>query len=573
MLRSSTLKWSNHSLYDPTSPRPQSPKPEGEEAVSNPMWGQGQTQTQTQGRLGGGSPRGGVSAGRARAGSDAGVGAGVGAGVSPRRRRDSVDEDIELMASVSISSFMKRVLHRKKRLSGAEQHHREFSKFKRIFRSEVEKIDAFFVGHMRTLRAKLAALQKEIEEYGVVPSNEINENLSKTIRKQKKNRELSVVRALGAIYLEVAELSSFATLNIILCIKILKKHDKHELGRDAGSEPLYPAVLCDLIYPTSFGSTGRLLLPADEGGAGGGAGAGGHVSVSVPVSSTHACMHAHTYTPTPTSGHGHDRAAFVTLKNSVVSLYATFCCDGDLIEAHGKLLIGKDEESADKSSNVKFLFGVVTVACLWFLWECTAEPGEGMTLWNDPAIYLYSFLGNLVMYEWLWGVNVYVWEKSFINYLVLLDLTLQHSPSPSRIFTKAAGMTLIFLSNIILYYKARRGAIGIGVDANVFPVAIALLAACYAAAQVRRRSSSASSDSSSSSSSDSSDSSSSSSGASSNSSSSSSDSDSSASSNIIIIIISSSSSSASSASTISTVATPSTIHPTTTTTSTILLAY
>ena len=89
------------------------------------------------------------------------------------------------------------------------------------------------------------------------------------------------------------------------------------------------------------------------------------------------------------------------------------------------------------------------------------------------------------MYEWLWGINVLVWEKNFINYLVLLNMTLRQSPSPTQIFTKAALMTVAFLANLILYYKARRGAIFIGIDATVFPISIALVAALYAAAQVR----------------------------------------------------------------------------------------
>jgi hypothetical protein len=98
------------------------------------------------------------------------------------------------------------------------------------------------------------------------------------------------------------------------------------------------------------------------------------------------------------------------LKKRTVELCAEFCCDGDLLEAKGKLELCKDSQASTDTCSLGVKVGVAAMLLLWFLWEAVMEPGHGETLWNDPAIYLYSFLGNLVIYDMLWALNVFAWE-------------------------------------------------------------------------------------------------------------------------------------------------------------------
>lgn len=303
-----------------------------------------------------------------------------------------------------------------------------------MFMSEVQRISLFFTQQLNDVETQLESFMKNANAEGVVRSNEINEGLQKRIRKMKKDRELSVLRAYTALYRTCERLESFAFLNVILCIKILKKYDKYH-SQNGTSLPLYPNLMETLVYESSFGSPIKPNNP-------------------------------------------YNRLQY--LQNRLIELCAEFGCDGDLVEAKGKLKMTKGEEREEDTWTLGIRCGIVFVLLIWFLWDAIVDPGEGQTLWNDPAIYLFSFLGNLVVYDWLWGFNVYVWEKAHVNYLVLLDLNANHCPTPFQIFSKVSVVTSVYLIVLILYYKARRGQLyEISIESHYFALFIALMALCY----------------------------------------------------------------------------------------------
>jgi hypothetical protein len=305
------------------------------------------------------------------------------------------------------------------------------SKFHQMFMSEVQRISIFFTKQLNDVETQLENFMQKANADGIVRSNEINEGLQKRIRKMKKDRELSVLRAYTALYKTCERLEAFAFLNVILCIKILKKYDKYH-SQDGLSLPLYPNLMESLVYQSSFGST---IKPQNR---------------------------------------------LEYIQQRLIELCAEFSCDGDLVEAKGKLKMTKGEEREEDTWTLGIRCGIVLVLFLWFLWDAVVDPGEGQTLWNDPAIYLFSFLGNLVVYDWLWGLNVYVWEKAHVNYLVLLDLSANHCPSSFQIFSKISVVTSVYLVILILYYKARRGQLyELHLEGHYFALFIALVALGY----------------------------------------------------------------------------------------------
>eukprot|EP00602_Paraphysomonas_sp_CaronLab_P005209 CAMPEP_0185037742 /NCGR_PEP_ID=MMETSP1103-20130426/32556_1 /TAXON_ID=36769 /ORGANISM="Paraphysomonas bandaiensis, Strain Caron Lab Isolate" /LENGTH=259 /DNA_ID=CAMNT_0027575855 /DNA_START=225 /DNA_END=1001 /DNA_ORIENTATION=+ len=228
----------------------------------------------------------------------------------------------------------------------------EESKFVVMFLAEVKRVASFYDKKLDDLEQQLSASLEKANEQGVFSSMETNDGLSKAIRKQKKDRELSVLRAYISIYKKLDELESFAFLNVMLCIKILKKHDKLRADH---IEPLFPNLMDSAVYPASFGEC---------------------------VQESNTRLHI--------------------VRKRTIALCADFCCDGDLVEAKGKLRMSKGGHTEHDSWYLGYKIGVVTLLLLWFVWDAYMDPGEGRTLWNDPAIYLYSFLGNLVVYDWLW---------------------------------------------------------------------------------------------------------------------------------------------------------------------------
>lgn len=308
----------------------------------------------------------------------------------------------------------------------------EEGKFYHLFMSEVQRVSTFFTKQLNDIETQLYNFMEKTNEEGIVRSSEINDGLQKRVRKMKKDRELSVLRAYTALYKTSDQLEAFAFLNVILCIKILKKHDKFHCQDGTTTEKLYPSLMDKLVFTSSFGS------------------------VTQPD----------------------NRLEYI--QKRLIELCAEFCCDGDLLEAKGKLKMSKGEERKEDTWTLGMQCGIVFVLFIWFLWDAIVDPGAGQSLWNDPAIYLFSFIGNLIVYDWLWGFNVYVWEKSHVNYLVLLDLSANHCPSSFQIFSQISIISIFYLIILILYYKSRRDQLyELHIESHYFPLCIALLALGY----------------------------------------------------------------------------------------------
>lgn len=258
---------------------------------------------------------------------------------------------------------------------------------------------------------------------GNVTSTDTRIGVCNALQRVKKDRELSVLRTYSALYRKIVQLESFCYLNVFLSVKILKKYDNMGISDD---HKLYSSYL-ESVYKTEFAQ----WLDANH--------------------------------------------RIGSLKRRIVETYADLCCDGDRFEAKGKLdfFEVRHTKAEMRSSGVRL--GVAVVLLLWFLWESIMEAGNGNTLWNDPAIYVYAFLGNVVIHDILWALNVHVWESAHVNYLVLLDLRAEHSPDSYTLMSSAFMQCILFLMNLILYYKSRRESLRIQMPPHLFPVALALM--------------------------------------------------------------------------------------------------
>lgn len=73
-----------------------------------------------------------------------------------------------------------------------------------------------------------------------------------------------------------------------------------------------------------------------------------------------------------------------------------------------------------------------------------------------------------------------MWERHYVNYVYLLSLASHHTPTAEQIFMQCSNLSIVYLINFLLYYKARRGQLYyINVEPHVFPVVMALITATY----------------------------------------------------------------------------------------------
>lgn len=107
--------------------------------------------------------------------------------------------------------------------------------------------------------------------------------------------------------------------------------------------------------------------------------------------------------------------------------------------------------------------GALLMLLVWAIWDCVVDahirPESNPTgdYWIDAVIPLYRCTGFAILCYWMWGLNVLVWTRFKINYLFLMQLHPRASSSHRQIFTHCITLSLIFLTNFIIYFKMQRG--------------------------------------------------------------------------------------------------------------------
>jgi hypothetical protein len=220
----------------------------------------------------------------------------------------------------------------------------------------------------------------------------------------RKAQEASLKRNLTILYRKAAQLETFRLLNRTLIIKILKKYDKvHKAEDDNVFQSLMATVECYRL------------------------------------------------------GNGHKLKDF---NNNVEDLYADFFCDGLREEAQGKLTLAKGEHRPKKMFMLAGKVGILITLMTWFFFDVTVSETLSNNYFTkkDPSVYVYAFVASMIVYRWIWGFNVYMWESVGIDYILLLDLDAKKSnikPSYDQIFSDAANYSILFFINIIIFHAIK----------------------------------------------------------------------------------------------------------------------
>lgn len=151
-------------------------------------------------------------------------------------------------------------------------------------------------------------------------------------------------------------------------------------------------------------------------------------------------------------------ASVTIMQQKVIQLYANYFCNGDLEEAHAVLELEKERSGLHQQENLTLKFGCLLTLLFWFLQNTliSTSPTLDFFITDDPAIYLYAAVGSFIVYQWLWGVCVWLWEGVNIDFATLLSLDcLERAPLAINIFSEAATYSILFLVNIVVYESLR----------------------------------------------------------------------------------------------------------------------
>eukprot|EP00611_Tribonema_gayanum_P030998 TRINITY_DN879_c0_g5_i1.p1 TRINITY_DN879_c0_g5~~TRINITY_DN879_c0_g5_i1.p1 ORF type:complete len:880 (+),score=277.87 TRINITY_DN879_c0_g5_i1:381-2642(+) len=278
----------------------------------------------------------------------------------------------------------------------------------------------------------------------------------------------SLQRAMSEIYRDLTLLRNFAIINYTAAVKLLKKHDK-KLAKPKG--PRKRTTSTSSLH--SMGMSFRGLQPQATKNTDAAILAAAIKPSDAITADVMAYLH---------------RQDFYTLKrlDEVTRMcekeFAIMFCSGNVSQARGMLLPQKTDERFDWAQfQLGYHLGIAAVLAFWVVWDCCVEVfkrGEDVSVMGQPAFRVYRGVAGLLLLHWAWGFSVLVWTRTRINFIYLFELDPRHQAPPISIFNDAALETVVFLANLLAYYKAQMGLpIRSFVPPGIYPLVLCLYTA------------------------------------------------------------------------------------------------
>ena len=235
-------------------------------------------------------------------------------------------------------------------------------------------------------------------------------------------------RAYADLYRNMCYLENYCILNYTAIVKIIKKHDK--------------------INPTSRAM--KFLL-----------------------SKLRECSHFPKF------------QSLTVIKSKHQTLYAQVFCSGDNDVAHAELLLKRNDEAMQsvKPFLLGFRFGICLLLLCWILWdvvvdfwinqqkggveaaaqlhrithEChTSYADKNISIasqWFEKDFPVYRGMGSIILWLWCWGICLFVWNHSRINYLFMLELDPRITSTYTEVWSTASSLTIVLLTSFIIHFK------------------------------------------------------------------------------------------------------------------------
>jgi len=248
-------------------------------------------------------------------------------------------------------------------------------------------------------------------------------------RKSLRGQSSSQKRALHTLYKEIVLLQTFAIINYTAVIKITKKASK------VAKEVLAAAV----ATAASAGTVGAPELAQPQ-----------------PPCRTK----LFNVTQTWMESYAFDEGTAVNdLARRVEQLYASLFTDGNVRVAFGELQTQAAAEEGPVSFELLKLgyrLGMGATLGLWMLWDCIIQGLKSgqPSLDTMAAFPAFCALAGLLLVHWSWGIQVWVWTRSRINYIFLFELDPRHTRSYIQILNDCTTDSIWYLFLTLLYFKA-----------------------------------------------------------------------------------------------------------------------
>ena len=76
-----------------------------------------------------------------------------------------------------------------------------------------------------------------------------------------------------------------------------------------------------------------------------------------------------------------------------------------------------------------------------------------LDFWEQPGLYVYTSIGNLLLFRLCWAWNLFVWNRYDINYIPILKLSNTKS-NLLQVCNTTATLFLMYCINLIVFFRA-----------------------------------------------------------------------------------------------------------------------
>ncbi|TMW69362.1 hypothetical protein Poli38472_001518 [Pythium oligandrum] len=148
----------------------------------------------------------------------------------------------------------------------------------------------------------------------------------------------------------------------------------------------------------------------------------------------------------------------------VEQMFADCFCEGNRTVAVASLMTKRQGFVHWGHIYMGIKIGSCLVLLIWVVWDSLIVP----TFRNEREKHLidlavtraypvYRGIGCCLLLHWLLGVSMYVWRSARINYRYIFELDPRTTPHYTEVFSDATNMTIVYLVNVLMYYKVVNG--------------------------------------------------------------------------------------------------------------------
>ena len=167
----------------------------------------------------------------------------------------------------------------------------------------------------------------------------------------------------------------------------------------------------------------------------------------------------------------------------VEKFFAEKWCDHNVSVARTSLLVKKEDQVNWRHIYIGIRVGTCLLLLIWVAWDSVIAPTllaerlkHTIPLIKTRAFLVYRGVGCLIILMWLWAASLYVWRSARINYRYIFELDARSTMTPGQVLSEATNLTIIYLVNVLLYYKTINGGFPEFIHRGYFPLALFLYA-------------------------------------------------------------------------------------------------